>query len=87
MEHNGLVWKLSDHIVIGGAINNQMYEGYIRAGYVKDGKDQILTRWRPIEDEIYKDSLAFHNGRRYRCSEILFWGNRSLLWRSGNVKQ
>lgn len=60
-----LIWRLPNGICLKIAVNNQPHEGYIDTYYLKDGREQALTHWHPMEDEIYRDLLDIRDGQTF----------------------
>lgn len=85
-EGEGLLWRLPNHIVLKVYINDieskgksSFREGYIAACYLKNGKEQYLTHWHPLVDEIYQDLTDINCGRVIWVRKRSIWGEQILI--------
>lgn len=81
-----LIWKLPNHIILKIAVNNvqcrgkiTIREGYIDTYYLKNGREQALTHWHPMEDEIYPDLMDIKNGRTIWVKRKSFFGEQVII--------
>lgn len=61
--HDGwLIWKLPNGVILKTTMNIPPYEGYIAAYYFDGKKENVLTHWHPMVEEIYDDLFQIHTG-------------------------
>lgn len=81
-----LIWKLPNQIILKISVNNMEWkgkttirEGYIGTSYLKNGREQILTHWHPMADEIYPDLMDIKNGQTIWVKKQSIWGEQIII--------